>query len=88
MRLAGAVPPPGGELGGGSAEPLEHRALRDARAAVAGVTRVALVAPLTAVVALHKQHDDEPARIIEAMLDDTKAEREAAGADAVSNKAG
>jgi UbiD family decarboxylase len=49
---------------------LEHRSLRDAKAAAAGVTRVALVAPLTAVVALRKADDDEPTRVIEAMLAD------------------
>ncbi len=49
---------------------LEHRALRDARAAVPGVTQVALVAPLTAVVALRKTDDDEPRRLIDAMLGD------------------
>jgi UbiD family decarboxylase len=49
---------------------LEHRALRDARAAVPGVTQVALVAPLTAVVALRKTDDAEPARLIDAMLSD------------------
>lgn len=47
---------------------LEHRTLRDARAAVPGVTRVALVAPLTSVVALNKRSDEEPRAIIEALL--------------------
>lgn len=54
---------------------LEHRSLRDARAAVPGVTRVALVAPLTAVVAVRKTDDDEPRRIIEAMLADVYAKQ-------------
>jgi len=47
---------------------LEHRTLRDARAACAGVTRVSLPAPLTSVVALNKTSDDEPRRVIEALL--------------------
>jgi 2,5-furandicarboxylate decarboxylase 1 len=47
---------------------LEHRTLRDARAVAPGVTRVALVAPLTAVIALDKHDDDEPRRIIDALL--------------------
>ncbi len=54
---------------------LEHRSLRDATAACAGVTRVALVAPLTAVVAMRKTDDDEPRRVIEAMLDDVYAKQ-------------
>jgi UbiD family decarboxylase len=49
---------------------LEHRTLRDAKAACAGVTRIALVAPLTAVVALAKTDDDEPRRILDALLGD------------------
>ncbi len=52
---------------------LEHRSLRDAKAAAAGVTRVALVAPLTAVVAMHKADDAEPMRVIDAMLADVYA---------------
>ncbi|MCB9716244.1 MAG: UbiD family decarboxylase [Myxococcales bacterium] len=47
---------------------LEHRTLRDARAACAGVRRVALPAPLTAIVSLAKADDDEPRRVIEALL--------------------
>lgn len=54
---------------------LEHRSLRDARAASPGVTRVALVAPLTAVVAVHKTDDAEPGRIIEAILADVYAKQ-------------
>lgn len=52
---------------------LEHRTLRDARAIAPGVRRIALPAPLTAVVSLHKQDDDEPRRIIEALLSDIYA---------------
>lgn len=48
---------------------LEHRTLRDAREVSAGVTRVALVAPLTAVIALEKADDDEPRRLIETLLE-------------------
>lgn len=48
---------------------LEHRTLSDAREACQGVTRVALVAPLTAVVAVEKREDDDPQRIIEALLE-------------------
>lgn len=48
---------------------LELRTLRDARAVAPGVTRIALVAPLTAVIALEKRDDDEPRRIIEALLE-------------------
>lgn len=47
---------------------LEHRTLRDARAASPGVRKVALPAPLTAIVSLAKQDDDEPRRVIEALL--------------------
>lgn len=49
---------------------LEHRTLRDAKAVSPNVTRIALVAPLTAVIAIAKQDDDEPRRIIDALLDD------------------
>ncbi|MBX7082253.1 MAG: UbiD family decarboxylase [Nannocystaceae bacterium] len=49
---------------------LEHRALRDAKAAAPGVVKVALVAPLTVVVALRKHDDEEPARIADALLRD------------------
>jgi len=54
---------------------LEHRTLRDARAVAPGVTRAALVAPLTAVIALKKQDDDEPRRIIDALLTDIYAKQ-------------
>jgi len=47
---------------------LEHRTLRDARAASPGVRKVALPAPLTAIVSLAKRDDDEPRRVIEALL--------------------
>lgn len=52
---------------------LEHRTLRDARAVAPGVRRIALPAPLTAIVSLHKQDDDEPRRVIEALLSDIYA---------------
>jgi 2,5-furandicarboxylate decarboxylase 1 len=52
---------------------LEHRTLRDARAAAPGVRRIALPAPLTAIVSLRKQDDDEPRRVIEALLSDIYA---------------
>ena len=48
---------------------LEHRTLVDARRVAPGVTSVALVAPLTAVVALKKADDDEPRRLIAALLE-------------------
>jgi UbiD family decarboxylase len=54
---------------------LEHRTLRDARAVAPGVTRVALVAPLTAVVALRKTNDDEPRMIIDTLLTDIYAKQ-------------
>lgn len=47
---------------------LEHRLLRDAKSIAPGVQRVALVAPLTAVVTLDKRDDDEPRRLMEALL--------------------
>lgn len=47
---------------------VEYRTLADARAACPGVVRVALPAPLTTVVALEKTHDDEPGRVLEALL--------------------
>ncbi len=47
---------------------LEHRTLRDAKAASPGVRAIALPAPLTAVVSLAKRDDDEPRRVIEALL--------------------
>lgn len=47
---------------------LEHRTLRDARAACPGVRAIALPAPLTAVVSLAKSDDDQPRRVIEALL--------------------
>ncbi len=52
---------------------LEHRTLRDARAVAPGVRKVALPAPLTAVVSLQKRDDDEPRRVIEALLSDIYA---------------
>ncbi|MCA9708903.1 MAG: UbiD family decarboxylase [Myxococcales bacterium] len=47
---------------------LEHRTLRDARAVAPGVRRISLPAPLTAIVSLAKADDDEPRRVIEALL--------------------
>lgn len=52
---------------------LEHRTLRDARAVAPGVRKIALPAPLTAIVSLRKQDDDEPRRVIEALLADIYA---------------
>jgi 2,5-furandicarboxylate decarboxylase 1 len=48
---------------------LEHRTLVEARRVAPGVTAVALVAPLTAIVALKKTDDEEPRRLIEALLE-------------------
>jgi UbiD family decarboxylase len=47
---------------------LEERTRRVATRAAPGVDRIALVAPLTAVVSLNKTSDDEPKRVIEALL--------------------
>jgi 2,5-furandicarboxylate decarboxylase 1 len=47
---------------------IERRTLADARAVVPGVTRVSLMAPFTAVVALQKTDDAEPKAIIEALI--------------------
>jgi len=47
---------------------IERRVLSDARTASNGVTRVSLVAPLTAIVALEKSDDAEPLAVIEALL--------------------
>jgi 2,5-furandicarboxylate decarboxylase 1 len=47
---------------------IEYRMLHDAKRASENVTRVVLAAPLTAIVALAKTSDDEPRRIIEAIL--------------------
>jgi 2,5-furandicarboxylate decarboxylase 1 len=47
---------------------IEHRIREDARRASSNVTRVVLAAPLTAIVALDKKSDDEPRRIIDAIL--------------------
>lgn len=47
---------------------LEHRTLRDARAACPDVTRVSLPAPLTSIVALRKTSDAQPRQIIDALL--------------------
>ena len=47
---------------------LEHRTLRDARAVAPGVRKIALPAPLTAIVSLKKTDDDEPRRLLEALL--------------------
>jgi 2,5-furandicarboxylate decarboxylase 1 len=48
---------------------IERRALAEARAVAAGVTRVSLVAPFTAVIALRKTDDAEPKAIIDAFLE-------------------
>ncbi|MEM9459991.1 MAG: UbiD family decarboxylase [Myxococcota bacterium] len=47
---------------------LEHRTLRDARAVAPGVRKIALPAPLTAIVSLEKTDDDQPRRLLEALL--------------------
>lgn len=47
---------------------LEHRTLRDARAVAPGVRKIALPAPLTAIVSLRKADDDEPRRLLETLL--------------------
>lgn len=47
---------------------VEYRTLADARAVCPGVARVAIPAPLTTVVALDKKSDDEPGRLIDALL--------------------
>ena len=47
---------------------IERRALADARARSKGVTRVSLVAPLTAIVAMEKVDDAEPRAVIEGLL--------------------
>lgn len=47
---------------------IEHRALGRARAAAAGVTAFAVIAPFTSVVALDKMSEDEPRRVMDALL--------------------
>jgi UbiD family decarboxylase len=47
---------------------IEHRALGRARAAAPGVTAFAVIAPFTSVVALEKTSDDEPKRVMDALL--------------------
>jgi 2,5-furandicarboxylate decarboxylase 1 len=47
---------------------IERRTLADAQRAASGVTRVSLVAPFTAVVALEKTDDEEPRAIIDALV--------------------
>jgi 2,5-furandicarboxylate decarboxylase 1 len=47
---------------------IEYRIFADARRASPNVTRVVLAAPLTTIVALDKKSDDEPRRIIDAIL--------------------
>jgi UbiD family decarboxylase len=47
---------------------IEHRALHAARAVAPGVTAISLVAPFVSVVALRKASDDEPRRIMDALL--------------------
>ncbi len=47
---------------------IEHRTLSRARAVASGVTGFAAMAPFTSVVALEKTSDDEPKRLIDALL--------------------
>ena len=47
---------------------LEERTLRVVKGVCPGVQRIALVAPLTSIVAIDKQDDDEPRRVIDAVL--------------------
>jgi UbiD family decarboxylase len=47
---------------------IERRALAEAKAAASGVTRVSLVAPFTAFIAVRKTSDAEPKAIIDAFL--------------------
>jgi UbiD family decarboxylase len=47
---------------------IEHRALDCARAVAAGVTAFAVIAPFTSVVAIEKTSDDEPKRVMDALL--------------------
>ena len=47
---------------------IEYRVLLDAKRACPNVTRVVLGAPLTAIVALDKKSDEEPRKIIDAIL--------------------
>jgi 2,5-furandicarboxylate decarboxylase 1 len=47
---------------------IEHRTDAEARAASPNVVKVTLAAPFTSIVALDKQDDDEPRRIIERIL--------------------
>lgn len=47
---------------------LEHRTLRDARAVAPGVRKIALPAPLTAIVSMKKTDDEQPRRLLEALL--------------------
>jgi UbiD family decarboxylase len=47
---------------------IERRTIADAKKASNGVRRVALVAPLTAVVSIAKTDDEEPKRVIESLL--------------------
>ena len=47
---------------------IEYRTREEARRASPNVTRVVLAAPLTAIVALDKKSDDEPRKIIDAIL--------------------
>lgn len=47
---------------------IEYRALKNAREVAPGVSAVALVAPLTSIVALKKNADDEPRKIMDTLL--------------------
>lgn len=48
---------------------LEYRALKEAKEASPNVTQVALGAPLTVIVAVQKQNDEEPKKIIHHLLE-------------------
>jgi 2,5-furandicarboxylate decarboxylase 1 len=47
---------------------IEHRTREEAQRASKNVTRVVLAAPLTAIVAMNKESDEEPRRVIDAIL--------------------
>jgi 2,5-furandicarboxylate decarboxylase 1 len=47
---------------------IEDRALRNARAVAPGASAISLIAPFVSIVALHKTSDDEPRKIMDALL--------------------
>jgi UbiD family decarboxylase len=47
---------------------IENRALRNARAVAPGVTAFSLIAPFTSVVALEKASEDDPKKVMDALL--------------------